>query len=330
MSAASGSIVVVGSINADLIVQVQRHPQPGETIPGSGGQMLPGGKGANQAVAAARLGGQVALIGATGDDANAEVALSGLRASGVDLSGVATIPGPTGFAVVTVAQDGENSIVVVPGTNASVGSDLVSRHSEQIGAADVVVCQGEIPREGIEALAPLVRGRFVHNPAPVIDLDPAVLLASDPLVLNEHEAALVLEQLTAAARDRTGAIPKGSAEAGAPVRAVPEAMATALLAAGIPSVIITLGAEGALVVDGDGLTHIPAAPVRAVDTTGAGDAFIGALATALARGDALREAARFASRVGAFAVTGRGAQPSYPTLCDPLPPLGEVARGASA
>ena len=300
-------IAVVGSLNVDLIAQVARHPRPGETLHGRGGRMLPGGKGANQAVAAARLGGTVEMVGAVGDDAQAEVGLSGLREARVGLAAVRTVEGPTGLAVVTVAEDGENTIVVIAGANGTVGAAQVTASRELLERASIVVCQGEIPRSGIEALPALVQGRFLHNPAPVMELDEAVLRVSDPLVVNEHEAALVLAQLHSAA------------EAPQP----PEQIVEALQGAGIASVVLTLGAEGSVVADASGIHRIPAAPVAAVDTTGAGDAFIGALAVGLARGESLPDAARFASRVGAFAATSVGAQPSYPRRGDELPELAE-------
>ena len=304
-SSPDGTIVVVGSVNVDLLAQVRRHPRPGETLHGTGGQMLPGGKGANQAVAAARLGARVAMVGAVGSDVQAEAALSVLREAGVDLGHVAEIEGPTGLAIVTVAEDGENSIVVIAGANDAMDAGRVRAAAEVISAARIVVCQGEIPRDGIEALPALVTGRFLHNPAPVMELDPAVLRASDPLVVNQHEAGLVLAQLAP----------------GQEAPEDPEAVVAALRAAGIPSAVLTLGADGSLVADQAGVRRIPPAPVEAVDTTGSGDAFIGALALGLARGDDLATAARLASRVGAFAATGEGAQPSYPTAADELPAL---------
>ncbi|WP_062946968.1 ribokinase [Brachybacterium sp. sponge] len=307
-SSPDGTIVVVGSVNVDLLAQVQRHPRPGETLHGTGGQMLPGGKGANQAVAAARLGARVAMVGAVGSDVQAEAALSALREAGVDLGHVAEIEGPTGLAIVTVAEDGENSIVVIAGANDAMDAARVRAAAEAISAARIVVCQGEIPRDGIEALPALVTGRFLHNPAPVMELDPAVLRASDPLVVNQHEAGLVLAQLAP----------------GQEAPEDPEAVVGALREAGIPSAVLTLGADGSLVADQGGARRIPPAPVEAVDTTGSGDAFIGALALGLARGDDLATAARLASRVGAFAATGEGAQPSYPTAADALPPLQEA------
>lgn len=304
----SSQIVVVGSINVDQFARVQRHPAPGETVHGTGGELLPGGKGANQAVAAARQGADVLMVGAVGSDGAREVALGALAASGVDLTHVADVPGPTGIAIVTVARDGENSIVVIAGANDAVNAERVRGAADVVGAAGIVVTQGEIPRDAIEALPALVTGRFVHNPAPVKELDLDVFRASDPLVVNEHEAALVLAQF--------------GGEHAATVEGEPEQVASALRSQGIASVVLTLGSRGALVCEASGCTRIPAAEVSAVDTTGAGDAFIGALAAKLADGESLVEAARFASRVGAFAVTRKGAQPSYPGLADSLPDLG--------
>nr|WP_171783100.1 ribokinase [Isoptericola halotolerans] len=306
-------VVVVGSTNADLLARVAAHPAPGETILGERLDVLPGGKGANQAVAAARLGSPTALVGAVGDDAFAEPALAGLREAGVDLSALAVRTGRTGVALVSVSADGENSIVVIPGVNATVDADAVRAHHDVIGRAAVVVLQGEIPRAGIEEAARAARGRLVVNLAPVIDVDTEVLLAADPLVVNEHEAALVAHALGAADGSGNGAAAP-AAEDGSD-----EAVVTALLARGVPSVVMTLGARGALVGAGDLLEQVPTPRVDAVDTTGAGDAFVGALAHGLAGGDDLVTAARLAARVGAYAVRSVGAQSSYPGLGDELP-----------
>jgi len=299
-------VVVVGSVNADLLTQVAVHPAPGETVLGRSMSVLAGGKGANQAVAAARLGAEVAFVGAVGDDSFAAQAAAGLRAAGVDLSALATVPGPTGIALVTVSADGENSIVVIPGANAAVAADTVSAHAATVAGADVVVLQGEIPRAATETAARLARGRVVLNLAPVIELSADVVRRADPLVVNEHEARLALSLL------------------GGPD--VPEddhaAAARALTSAGVTSVVITLGSAGAVVAtrSGDGeVATVPSPKVSAVDTTGAGDAFVGALASRLAAGDELLDAARLAARVGAYAVTGVGAQPSYPSSTDALP-----------
>lgn len=300
---APGTITVIGSINADLMLRVQRHPLPGETVPGSGGTISPGGKGANQAVAAALLGGRVTMVGAVGGDAYAAAATHYLHSSGVDLSAVRTVEGPTGLAVVTVDAEGENAIIVVPGANGTVGASAVEQAAEAVADAAVVVLQGEVPRDGIEAAARLTRGRLLVNLAPVIAVDPTVLQRADPLVVNEHEAALAYELL----------VP------GAPVPADKAALAEAIRTAGVPSVVLTLGAAGALLADDGGVRRVPSPRVTVVDSTGAGDAFVGALAVRLAAGASLDEAVALATRVGAYACTGPGAQPSYPGADDPLP-----------
>jgi ribokinase len=309
-SATARTVVVVGSANADLLARTAVHPAPGETVLGRDLAVLPGGKGANQAVAAARLGARVAFVGAVGDDEFADAATAGLREAGVDLGRLAVVPGGTGVAVVTVAADGENAIVVIPGANGTVGAGVVRRHADLLAAAGVVVLQGEIPRDGVEAAAHLAGGRLVVNLAPVIDVDPAVLRRADPLVVNEHEAHAALRLL-----DRDG---------GAGDDVADEEVVARLRTSGVPSVVLTRGALGALVAGGEGpdddaVVAVPAPRVDAVDTTGAGDAFVGALAAELARGSGLVDAARLAARVGAFAVRSSGAQPSYPWAGDDLP-----------
>lgn len=319
MSAPTGTrIVVVGSINADLFSRVERHPRPGETLHGTGGEVMPGGKGANQAVSAALLGGDVAMVGAIGDDAHAREAISRLRASGADLSAVRTVPGPTGLAIVTVARDGENTIIVVPGANGTMDAAAVQECADLIGVAGAVVLQGEIPRSGIEAAARLARGRVLLNPSPVLELDPEVIRGADPLLVNEHEAAQVLALLGAADAASSRAVAEADET---PEQTDPRALITALRDQGVRSVVLTLGAKGALVADGRGreVEEIPAVRVSAVDTTGAGDAFTGAIAVKLMEGSSLAEAARFAARVSAFAVQRPGAQPSYPSTADELP-----------
>lgn len=308
-------IVVVGSLNVDRTVRVERHPAPGETLPGTGGAVTPGGKGANQAVAAALLGGDVTMIGAVGDDPDAAVATAGLRAAGVDITRVRAVPGPTGTALIVVDRAGENTIIVVAGANGAVNADAVAREQDVVAGAAAVLLQGEIPRDGLEAAARAVRGRLVLNLAPAVAVDPAVLRRADPLVVNEHEAAAALAILTGQDRGRAGDGPApGESAAGDPAT-----LAAALRAAGVPSIVITLGARGALVAKDTETTMVPSPPVQPVDTTGAGDAFAGALALRLAAGEELVGAARFACRVGAFSCTGHGAQPSYPRSEDTLP-----------
>lgn len=304
-------IAVVGSINADLFVRVDRHPTPGETVLGSGGSVSSGGKGANQAVAAARLGARVRLVGAVGSDTHAGQALALLEDAGVDLSTVATVDGPTGLAVVEVDRAGENSIVVVPGANDAVDAAMVDAAATVVRDAGVVVLQGEIPVEGIERAARLCTGRLIFNTAPVpAEIDPAVVQMADPLVVNEHEGILLLNQLDP---PRGGPGDRGHRDLEA------AQVVQRLRDSGVRSVVMTLGGAGALVTQADTIVPVLAPTIDAVDTTGAGDAFVGALAMGLARGDELVDAARVAARVGAFACRAAGAQPSYPWAADKLP-----------
>ena len=188
-------LTVVGSINADLIVHAERHPQPGETLLGSGGDILAGGKGANQAVAAAQLGATVAFVGAVGSDPYAEPAMHYMRTSGIDLGAVEQADTNTGLAVITVSADGENTIVISPGANALVDAPFVSSRASTIADADVVLLQGEIPASGFQAAVEAAQGRVVVNLAPVVEVDRDSLLQADPLLANEHEAGLILDQL---------------------------------------------------------------------------------------------------------------------------------------
>jgi ribokinase len=296
----AGPVVVVGSINADLVLRVARQPRPGETVLGRESSLMPGGKGANQAVAAARLGATVAMVGAVGSDANAAVALSGLRDAGVDLERVSTVAGSTGLAVVTLSADAENSIVVIPGSNWTVTADVVDGARDLIATAGVCVLQAEIPEPAVVRAAQLAHeagARVVLNVAPATALPAATLRVADPLVVNEHEAALLLGHPNDSAREA----------------------AAELAEVGIASVVITCGSRGAVVLDRGRLTSVPARPVVPQDTTGAGDAFVGALAARLASGSPILEAAEWASRVAAASVGRLGAQASYPWAGDPLP-----------
>ncbi|WP_107105609.1 ribokinase [Streptomyces roseifaciens] len=297
-------VLVVGSANADLTVRVDRRPGAGETVLGTDLVESAGGKGANQAAAAARLGARTALLAKVGDDAFGELLLEGQREAGTELRHVLVEEGArTGTAMIVVGPDGDNSIVVSPGANAHLLPEEVEAAREVIAASAVVSIQLEIPPATVRAAAETAREagtRVVVNPSPVPDrLDPELLAAADPLVVNEHEARH-LTQL---------------------VDGSPQAWARSLRDQGARSVVVTLGAEGALVLEsGAGeAVAVPGVEAEAVDTTGAGDAFTGALAARLAAGAPLPEAVRFAVRVGAAAVTRPGAQPSYPTL-DELPP----------
>ncbi|MYV50338.1 ribokinase [Streptomyces sp. SID2888] len=287
-------LLVVGSANADLVVRVERRPAAGETVLGSDLVVHPGGKGANQAVAAARLGARTALLARVGDDGHGELLLRSQRAAGVDTTGVLAGGAPTGVALITVDPSGDNSIVVSPGANARLTPEDVRAASGLLGSSRVVSAQLEIPLETVvEVVRNLPSGtRFVLNPSPPRPLPAELLAACDPLIVNEHEARVI-----------AGGEPDGS----------PEDRAAALLALGPRSVVVTLGAEGALVATGETMARVPSVKVDAVDTTGAGDAFTAALAWRLGTGSSLPEAAAFAARVGAAAVTRPGAQESYPT-----------------
>jgi ribokinase len=292
-----GNVVVVGSANLDLVVQVDRHPHPGETVLGGDLRRHPGGKGANQAVAAAKAGGaRTTFVAALGEDDAAQVLLGSLGSAGVDTSVVQLTGSPTGVALISVSKVGENSIIVAPGANSDVRINDAARFELQ--NADVVLAQLEIPLEVVldAAHARREKARFILNAAPSRQLPREVWEQVDVLVVNEHEAADVASDLNPDA-GRLNASELGQA-----------------LLERVPAVVITLGAGGCLVAERGKQSLLLQAPrVQAVDTTGAGDTFCGVLAAALARGDDLPEAVRLASAAGALAVTRPGAQESVPT-----------------
>ncbi|MCQ9135456.1 ribokinase [Streptomyces hilarionis] len=290
-------LLVVGSANADLVIGVERRPAAGETVLGSDLAVHPGGKGANQAVAAARLGARTALLARVGDDDHGRLLLDAQRAAGVDTTGVLTGGAPTGVALITVDPSGDNSIVVSPGANGRLTPQDVRAAGDLLHASRVVSAQLEIPLETVVAAAASLGpdSRFVLNPSPPRPLPVALLAACDPLIVNEHEAKVILGT---ADDDASG----------------PEDWARLLLAKGPRSVVVTLGAQGALVASADGgVRRVAPVQVDAVDTTGAGDAFTAALAWRLGGGASLEEAAAYAARVGAVSVTRQGAQESFPT-----------------
>ncbi|MFE9018997.1 ribokinase [Streptomyces sp. NPDC007808] len=291
-------LLVVGSANADLVIGVERRPGAGETVLGSDLAVHPGGKGANQAVAAARLGARTALLARVGDDAHGRLLLDSQRAAGVDTVGVLVGGAPTGVALITVDPSGDNSIVVSPGANGRLAPDDIRAAASLFQASRVVSAQLEIPLETVvEVVRSLADGsRFVLNPSPPQPLPTEVLAACDPLIVNEHEAKVIL----------------GDSAVGE----TPEDWARILLAKGPRSVVVTLGAQGALVASADGVTRVPSVRVDAVDTTGAGDAFTAALAFRLGAGSSPVDAAAYAARVGAAAVTKEGAQESFPTAAE--------------
>ncbi|WP_406283101.1 ribokinase [Embleya sp. NBC_00896] len=301
----SGSrLLVVGSINADLVVRVARHARPGETVLGGDLVVHPGGKGANQAVAAARLGADVAIAGRVGEDEHGRMLVETLRREGVRTDAVRRLAGASGVALITVDDAGENTITVAPGANGRFGPQDVAALRSAIETAAVVSLQLEIPLETVWEVVRQCREadtRVVLNLSPPIPrhvlMSATVLRACDPLVLNEHEASV-----TAGVDDARAALKVWRSLDPRP-----------------RSIVLTLGSGGALVAEADTEpVHLASPTVAAVDTTGAGDAFTGALAWRLATGDDLVAATRYAVRVGAAAVRREGAQSSYPTA-DELP-----------
>ncbi len=287
-------ITVFGSINLDLIGGVERLPQPGETVPGSTFATAPGGKGANQALAARRAGAPVRLVGAVGDDGFAEPALSLLRADAVDLSLVKTATGPTGIALIVVDRVGENVIVVVPGANGTVVEGQAE--SLEFSEGDVLLLQLEVPVAAIGAAARRARAagaRVLLNFAPFRADALDLLAAVSHLVVNETECALLAGALRLSGETL-------------------EAQARGLADRCRAAVIVTLGREGVFAVEDGREFHVPALRIEPVDTVGAGDTFCGYLAAALAEGEKLETALGQAAAAGSLACTKAGAQPSIP------------------
>lgn len=280
----------------DIVVAVPRHPRPGETIIGADSFRTPGGKGANQAVAAARLGQRVAMVGRVGEDDAGRTLRAALNDYDVDYAAVLeTTETPTGIALITVDPSGENIIVVSSGANARVGAADVKAAARLVERAAVVLLQLEIPLEASIAAATLATGSVIVNPAPAPTdrLPPELLAAVDVLVPNRSELGGLAGVLAPASLGEV------------------EQLAQSIEGPG--AVVVTLGDEGALVVERGSSTHVPAPAVEAVDATGAGDCFCGALADALARRAPLEDAVRFAVRAAALSTTRPGAQASMPS-----------------
>ncbi len=294
-----GRVVVVGSINTDLVARTRSLPRPGETILGSAFATVGGGKGANTATAAARLGAAVAFVGCLGTDDFGTARLDALKREGIDVALIRrTNTAPSGVALIVVDDAGENTIVVVPGTNALVGRGLVGELT--LAPDDVLLTQLEIPLSTVEAALRRARAagaRTILNAAP---FDPAIaplLSLVDLLIVNEVEGADLLgwERIESATA---------------------EAAARAILARGPGAVALTLGGQGAVIGQGETFAYLTAPLVTVVDTTAAGDAFTGALAAGLAADRPFRAAAERAVRVGSLTVTKAGAQPSLPYAAD--------------
>jgi ribokinase len=291
-------VFVVGSINQDFVLSVERRPEPGETVTEAQLSKGNGGKGANQAAAAALLGASVKFLGRVGDDGFGEPLVEALADKGVDTSLIEASPdSSTGTAFITVTPDGENAITVAPGANRTLSADDVDDASDAIADARVLVAQMEVPPEVVlRAVEVAARQgtRALVNLAPTTDIPRKLLEKLDPLVVNEHEAAFLLRERVEGVEGALSAAPE-------------------LLELGPRSAVITLGREGAVFSDGESTNHLPAPKVDAVDTTGAGDAFVGALAAKLAQELPLNDAVAYAVRAGAAAVTRKGAQGALPT-----------------
>ena len=290
------AIVVFGSINIDLVVRTPRLPAPGETLTGHTFFTAPGGKGANQAVACARLGAPTRMVGRVGDDLFGEQLRASLRSFGVQDDGVLTTPGPSGVALIAVDDLAENTIVIVPGANGSVSIADIPRLEAVLDGARILLVQLEVPIETVVAAARAAHTRGVTvilDPAPALPLPDELYALADIITPNEHEAATLTG---IAVHDDRGAI----------------AAARALIARGARRVALKLGARGALTADAEGEQFWSPFTVTPVDTVAAGDAFNGGLAVALSEGRSFDEAIRWGLAAGALSVTRHGAQPSMP------------------
>lgn len=294
-------IVVVGSINLDLVVRADHIPRPGETIIGSDFQTFYGGKGANQAVAAAKLGHPTFMVGNVGDNSFGPQLRQALEAVGVKTEAVKTVPGSSGVALITIGAGGENNIVVVPGANAVLTPEQLEDAAPVLRQAGFILAQLEIPLDTVEYLAGFAaknRIPLMLDPAPARDLAASLLKNVSWLTPNESETEILVK-----------------ADVHGNDQASVSAAAEQLLAAGPQHVLLKLGAHGCLIAErGQPKQLIPAFPINAVDSTAAGDAFNAAFAVGLLRGESPSEAARFACAVAAISVSRHGAQPSMPTL----------------
>jgi len=295
------NVVVIGSLNMDLVTRAPRLPRGGETLIGHSFVTVSGGKGANQAVAAARLGAKVAMIGCVGNDDYGVRLRDALLAEHIDCEAVSVVEDSSGVALIVVDDNSQNAIVIVAGANGAMTPAVIDRFDAVLQAADVVICQLEIPDATVGHALKRARelGKTVIlNPAPASRPLPADWFAAiDYLIPNESEAAalsgLAVDSLQSA-----------------------ETAATQLIAMGAGKVIVTLGAQGSLFANGNGFEHFPAPTVKAVDTTAAGDTFVGGFAAALADGKSEAEAIRYGQIAAALSVTRAGAQPSIPTMSE--------------
>ena len=311
-----GRIVVVGSLNADLTIYCERLPLPGETVHGTGFAVNPGGKSANQAVAASLLGGAVSLVGAVGDDANGEMLQASTAGAGVDISHVRTSQSAaTGVAVIAVDASGENNIIISAGANGTLAPGDVAASAEAFDGASVVCLCLEVSLETVEAAARTghdAGATVLLNLSPYGEIPQSLADLTDVLLVNAHEASLFLGSGGAG----SGEMPGPEAD-----NADWDAVRQRFAERGLQRVLVTLGSNGSVVLDSQAagaerVTRIAPVRVNAVDTTGAGDAFTGAVAARLAAGESLAEAAAFASVAAALAATRKGTQAAYAGVAD--------------
>ena len=294
------NICVIGSLNMDLVVNVDTMPKPGQTIIGSNFKEVPGGKGANQAVAMARLNGNVSMIGKVGEDGFGQTLINSLKNDKVDTTYIQTAKGATGVALITVDKNAQNSIVVSPGANFEVKEDDIDNNIEAIKNSDIVVLQLETPLDTLKyALnkAKELNKYTILNPAPAVKLDDEIIKNVDLLTPNETE----LEIISGVSIESEEDIQKA---------------AQIMIEKGVKELIVTLGSKGSLYINKEKSMFKKAYKVEAVDTTAAGDSYTGALAVALSQDKGMEEAMDFASKVGALSVLKEGAQSSLPTLED--------------
>lgn len=294
------NICVIGSLNMDLVVNVDKMPKPGQTIIGSNFKEVPGGKGANQAVAMARLNGNVSMIGKVGEDGFGQTLINSLKNDKVDTTYIKTTKGATGVALITVDNNAQNSIVVSPGANFEVKEEDIDSNIEAIENSDIVVLQLETPLNTIKyALkkSKELNKYTILNPAPAVKLDDEIIKNVDLLTPNETE----LEIISGVSIETEEDIQKA---------------AQIMIEKGVKELIVTLGSKGSLYINKEKSIFKKAYKVEAVDTTAAGDSYTGALAVALSKDKNIEEAMDFASKVGALSVLKEGAQSSLPTLED--------------
>lgn len=291
------NILVIGSLNIDFVINVDKMPLPGQTITGRDFSLVCGGKGANQAYAAAKLGGNVSMIGAVGNDEYGKMLINNLESVGVDTSGIKVLDTDTGRAFITVDSTGENSIVVVKGANGLVSKELIDEKIDLIDAADIIVMQLEIPLDVVRYVAGIARKKdkvVILDPAPAVDLDDELLRNIDIIKPNETE----LERLCGFEINNDEDVVSG---------------AITLIDKGVEKVIVTLGDKGSMYVDYNIDKKYDAFNVEVVDTTGAGDAFTGALAKSLVDGRDVSDAIKYAHFVSSIVVGKKGAQTSIPS-----------------